>query len=617
MTHHRKTMIGGLMIVLQTLCQRYGVRMTMGGNTAYTDGEVINIPDLPPDDESALLLARGYGDHESAHVAFTNFAVKITPWVNLIEDVRIEELQGSKYLGCAVNLKNLATYLKEKEGAFQGEPEQPISCLMSWMCCRSRSVVLRHDLNDIADEAEANCRNLFGDPFCDAFTTLIGYVGWCHSTEDSEELANKVLDLIKNPPEPLPQPQPPQPGSQEDQEPDDQGQDSPGEPSPSDQDKGEQPGAPSGQDNQQEDDANPSGSPDDSDPQSSSSESAAGSNPSASEQDPENSGDQPSGAAQSSAKNSPESQKENLYKLKAEIQDEEAVKTASENMDVGGLLQKLLDALSTSAYEEGTIESVPTTITIRRNGDLAYYLKKEFDGARRKTSRLRASLAGLFQSSKAAHRGEQVSGHRIARNSIHRIACKTTDTRIFSARRDIDKENTAIVIMVDKSGSMGMDGGNKMVIANQSALVTAEAIESLPGVTCAVGFFPGGEYSQVLLGKSFDTKVDPRQFDVSANGGTPVHEALYWAGMHLCQRKEERKIVIIMTDGESADDDLSRRAVSRLREAGIEIFGLGICDKDIQNWLNNDPKIIKTIDELPKALIETLKRALIKERRAA
>lgn len=617
MTNHRKTLIGGLLIVLQTLCQRYGVRMTMGGNTAYTDGEVINIPDLPPDDESALLLARGYGDHESAHVAFTNFAVQITPWVNLIEDVRIEELQGSKYLGCAVNLKNLATYLKEKEGAFRGDPEQPISCLMSWMCCRGRSVVLRHDLNDIANEAEANCRNLFGDPFCDAFTTLVGYVGWCHSTEDSEDLANKVLDLIKNPPEPLPQPQPPQSGSQEDQEQDDQGQDSPGKPSPSDQDKGEQPGAPSGQDNQQEDDANPSGSPDDSDPQSSSSESAAGSNPSASEQDPENSGDQPSGAAQSSAKNSPESQKDNLDKLKAEIQDEEAVKTASENMDVGGLLQKLLDALSTSAYEEGTIESVPSTITIRRNGDLAYYLKKEFDGARRKTSRLRASLAGLFQSSKAAHRGEQVSGHRIARNSIHRIACKTTDTRIFSARRDIDKENTAIVIMVDKSGSMGMDGGNKMVIANQSALVTAEAIESLPGVTCAVGFFPGGDYTDVLLGKSFDAKVDPRQFDVSANGGTPVHEALYWAGMHLCQRKEERKIVIIMTDGESADDDLSRRAVSRLREAGIEIFGLGICDKDIQNWLNNDPKIIKTIDELPKALIETLKRALIKERRAA
>lgn len=614
---NRKTMIGGLLIVLQTLCQRYGVRMTMGGDTAYTNGEVINIPDLPPDDESALLLARGYGDHESAHVAFTNFEVQVTPWVNLIEDVRIEELQGSKYLGCAVNLNNLTTYLKEKENAFRGCPEQPMSCLMSWMCCRGRAVVLRHDLTDIADESEAFCRDYYGDPFCDAFAMLIGYVGWCHSTEDSEELANKVLDLLKNPPEPLSPPQPPQPSSQDDQEQDDQDQDSPGGPSPSDQDKGEQPGTPSGQNNPQEDGSNSSGSADDSDPQDSSAKSAAGSNQSVSEQDTEKSGEQPSGAAQTLPKNSPERQKENLEKLKAEIQDEEAVQSAAKNMDVGHLLQELLNAMSASAYDEGTIERVPSTITIRRNRPLPSYLQEHFNEARRKTSRLRASLAGLFQSTKAAHRGEQISGHKIARNSIHRIACNTTDTRIFSARREIDKDNTAIVILVDKSGSMGMGGGDKMAIANQSALVTAEAIESLTGVTCAVGFFPGGEYSDVLLGKAFDTKVDPRQFDVTANGGTPVHEALYWAGMHLCQRKEERKIVIIMTDGESDDDDLSRRAVSRLREAGIEIFGLGICDKGVLNWLDNDPKIIKTINELPQALIETLKRALIKERRAA
>jgi cobaltochelatase CobT len=162
------TIIGGLRIALQALAEKMGVVLRIEGDMAYTDGETIVIPTLPADDREAATLARGYVDHEAAHIALTDFSIAVTQWTNIIEDVRIEKEQGKRYPGCAVNLKNL-TALLETKGKFRGSPEQPLSMLMSWACCRARTDVLDQPLGEIALDAEEFCRNAFGGPFCDQF----------------------------------------------------------------------------------------------------------------------------------------------------------------------------------------------------------------------------------------------------------------------------------------------------------------------------------------------------------------------------------------------------------------------------------------------------------------
>ncbi|UDQ98889.1 hypothetical protein AAEX28_02085 [Lentisphaerota bacterium WC36G] len=53
-----------LPLVAGVLGQRYGVEVTIGGNTAYTDGKRINLPSLPVEcDEVLMHLIRGYTDH--------------------------------------------------------------------------------------------------------------------------------------------------------------------------------------------------------------------------------------------------------------------------------------------------------------------------------------------------------------------------------------------------------------------------------------------------------------------------------------------------------------------------------------------------------------------------
>ena len=61
-----------LPLVASVLGRRYGVTVHIGGDSAYTDGTVIHLPRLPLDGgENLIALARGFLDHEAAHIRHT------------------------------------------------------------------------------------------------------------------------------------------------------------------------------------------------------------------------------------------------------------------------------------------------------------------------------------------------------------------------------------------------------------------------------------------------------------------------------------------------------------------------------------------------------------------
>lgn len=108
-----QAIIRSLPLVASVLGRRYGVEVSVGGDTASTDGRRIRLPALPPDGDPTLLgLVRGYVDHESAHIRFTDFSVladgtAITPLLkfvwNVIEDWRVEHALAEVYPGCRAN----------------------------------------------------------------------------------------------------------------------------------------------------------------------------------------------------------------------------------------------------------------------------------------------------------------------------------------------------------------------------------------------------------------------------------------------------------------------------------------------------------------------------------
>ena len=109
-----------LPLLAAALSDQRNIRVAIGGSQAFTDGRTIHLPSLPLNaDDSLLGVARGYLDHESAHVLFSEFnaltSAKLTPleqfFANAIEDVRIENLMAERYLGSRENLRHTARHV--------------------------------------------------------------------------------------------------------------------------------------------------------------------------------------------------------------------------------------------------------------------------------------------------------------------------------------------------------------------------------------------------------------------------------------------------------------------------------------------------------------------------
>ena len=553
MTPKISTVIGGLRIALQALGAKMGVTLRIEGDQAYTNGNEIIIPTLPPDDHKAALLARGYVDHETAHVRHSDFERDMGTWGELIEEVYIEKKQCADYPGCAINLRDLIAILKHENGSFRGTKSEPLSLLTSWLICRGRAGVLGQSLGDIASEMETWSRQTFGDPFCDRFAACVARIGSCNTLNDCVNLGIEIDALITNPPPP--------------------------------RQKNKQ--SESGKNNE---------------PASNS----TGNGPADGENDTSDS------SGSGTGKSATAKQKDNLEKLRTAD-----VGKASQKVDLGKIVAQMLGKEHNKGESTGNLEEIPDTHypSVGAGSGTGDQKRIEgemgFDDARRKTSRMRSQLAGLLQAIRLQQSNAKRAGHRIDSRSVYRVACRTPDTRIFAARRDKQDDNTAIVLLTDRSGSMNPE---KMSVALQATFITGEALELLPGVTCAVGAFPWGRDLAEL--KPFGAKPRAGYFNIGSSGGTPMAEALLWAGMILTHRPERRKIVIPMTDGSPDDIGTTRKAVERLRSCGIEVYGIGILDSSILNWLR-ESSVIKQIEELPTALIGLLKEALITKRKIA
>ena len=108
-----KDVLNCLPLVASILGDRYGVQVRIGGNEACTNGKVIHLPSLPMDCEPELLaLAKGFFDHEAAHIRHTDFSVlkaaNLDPVTfnlfNCLEDWRVEKKLSGIFPGCRRNL---------------------------------------------------------------------------------------------------------------------------------------------------------------------------------------------------------------------------------------------------------------------------------------------------------------------------------------------------------------------------------------------------------------------------------------------------------------------------------------------------------------------------------
>jgi cobaltochelatase CobT len=231
------------------------------------------------------------------------------------------------------------------------------------------------------------------------------------------------------------------------------------------------------------------------------------------------------------------------------------------------------------------------------------------------TNALRHRLAGLLQAETLCRRYPALTGRRIDTRRLGRI--EGGEARLFVRETAGLQTDTAVQILLDRSGSMGASRGRERAgtprpieVARAACYATALALQAVPGIALAAAAFPGHRPGEVTVLTDFLERVDrqvARFASLEAGGGTPLAEALLWGAGELLGQRRARRLVLLATDG-AVDADLGRAMTARLSGAGIETLGIGIhCDV---SHLVVRSRRVATISDLPQAMFELLLEAL-------
>lgn len=221
------------------------------------------------------------------------------------------------------------------------------------------------------------------------------------------------------------------------------------------------------------------------------------------------------------------------------------------------------------------------------------------------TAGLKARLQGLVQATRLVRRMPAAKG-RIDPRRLHGIA--TGESHVFLAYERKPAINTAVHILLDASASMR----ERIGLAGQCCFAIAQVMKPM-GISVGVTAFPGHQPATVVPILRHGDRVHHAMV-VEAKGMTPLAESLWWVLQRLARLKEQRRIVVIVTDG-SPDNLLAvQAAVAGAMALGVEIHGLGIDAPQIRNVLPRTSQSITSLPELPVALFSMLANVLTQRR---
>ncbi|WP_299021290.1 VWA domain-containing protein [uncultured Photobacterium sp.] len=169
------------------------------------------------------------------------------------------------------------------------------------------------------------------------------------------------------------------------------------------------------------------------------------------------------------------------------------------------------------------------------------------------------------------------------------------NNKIFYVEDQVESVKSAMVICVDRSGSMNVH--DRQMVANNAAAACAKALEDI-GVAVAVLHFD----NDVILTKSFEDtqRASLGKFGQCPMGGTATNWALLAAQKLLVTRDEPRKQVLVITDGEPNNVAQVEEMVDDLNKDRIDVASIQV-EFDKYGGIKHY-QTISDIGELPKTM---------------
>ncbi|HDI3308192.1 TPA: VWA domain-containing protein [Vibrio cholerae] len=542
-----------LPIVAAAYGEKFGVKVLIQGQDAFTDGERIVIPTANPDDPHYQQIAWGYLAHEAAHIRHTNFEMvqkaSSKPirkaLLNIIEDVRIENELAKDYPGTRRSISQVIEYMVDTQQMCVPEQLEPASNLQAWLLFRLRCHFLgQKALTPLYQAVDERVRQLFPAAAMSRLSAMLTAVPSLGSTGEVLKLVDAIVAMLEDESRPPP-------------------------------------------DELDADNGNDIG-------QDASNDSNNGSDSQTPEAD--------SSAMVDAAETGDSDNSDQADNLR------QALEASAAQFEPDTFAQ-VAEVLSEQA--EGHQGVTPLSLPQAEQamlGDEAILTLSASESAQ-----IRARLRGMVQSSQDNRNHAKRQGLRVA---THRLAASQAgESRLFIQRQPRIAPNAAVHLLVDISGSMGKpigEGNRKYFhVANEAALALAMALEGIPGVVPAVSYFPGihQEVSIALLPKQ-SVRHRAACFDQKPRGCTPMAQAMWFAANSLLAQKQKRKLMIVLTDGDPDDWAATHDIVDRCRRSGFELLGIGIQTRSVEKFFPQSI-VINDVKDLKRELFEVTQQLLI------
>jgi hypothetical protein len=198
----------------------------------------------------------------------------------------------------------------------------------------------------------------------------------------------------------------------------------------------------------------------------------------------------------------------------------------------------------------------------------------------------------------------------------------TPDPRINMSHRT-DGRDITVMVLLDLSQSLNekVAGGQQTILelSQEAVSLLAWAIEAL-GDPFAIAGFQSDTRHEVRyhhikgFSERWDETVKARLAAMEAGWSTRMGAALRHAGHYLSHRKADKKILLLLTDGEPSDIDVTdvdylrndaKKAVGELATEGVTVFCLSLdpnADEYVSDIFGSRWQVLDRIERLPEQL---------------
>ena len=595
-----------LPIVATAYGKQFGVEVVLSGNSARTDGETIVLPMLNNMSELKDVLF-GYLAHEAAHVRDSDFKVIRkckTPLeksvLNIIEDIRIELLIQEAFPGTQFTLDAVWTHIVDNQMSPPAtSDDNEATQLHQYLLHRLHHEVLKRTSGqELFESSQSVVEQTFPVGFFVRLDGLLGkYMPNLKTTNDCLKLARAVLKAIKDAEKEEQQNNQSQDPSQDDQG-DGDGDGSQSMPMPSDNSDDQN----NDQDSDSSDDAQQGNST-----CNDQSDSSGDSSDDSSDQNAQSNQDGDDAQSDADSQDMPSNQQgQGSNSQDSDDSSDQKRGLAERMLDESDLpedvMEQLKGDLEKEARDDGNghfrIDASNIGKPSSNNGDVSSLQQGILT-----SSAIRSKLQGLLQAKTRDKQWLHTRGKRVDGKRLTRLA--QGDSRVFIQREETKRTDTAVHILLDRSTSMT----KIQHIANQATVSMAMAVSSIPKCDVAVSMFPGrgGEVSQVIT-RGQPIRPNLGRMAIWSDGCTPLAEAMLYAARELATSNRQRKVLIIITDGEP-DNPGGVKYMNSVIADHVDTYAIGIGYEHVKYYFENW-SVISDVKELQKALFDIAGKVL-------